>query len=145
MVAEKLEGTDFFVVNISVEVGNKIKVQLDGMNGFPISECVNFSRHIEFSLDREVEDFSLQVSSPGLTKPFRVFKQYEKNIGRNIKVIKTDGEKVKGELISASEEEIELKYITKERLEGKKKKVEVTHEVNLPMSDIKEAKVELDF
>lgn len=145
LIDEKLEGTDFFVVSLEVLPGNKIQVEMDGDNGFPISECVNFSRQIEHNLDREEEDFSLNVGSPGLTKPFKVQRQYAKNVGRNVKVKCADGTAVKGELLSVSNEGIVVKTTRKERVEGKKKKVEIVEEVSLSQVDILETKLVLDF
>lgn len=145
LVNEKLEGTNFFAVDISVETGNKIIVEIDGPDGFPISECVNFSRHIENSFDRAVEDFSLRVASPGLTKPLKIFKQYEKNLGRILKVTNLNGDVEVGKLTLAQEDKIELEMRTMERLEKKKKKVEVVRKVTIPMVEIKESRIELDF
>ncbi|MGB0402779.1 MAG: ribosome assembly cofactor RimP [Salibacteraceae bacterium] len=145
LVNEKLEGTEFFTVDISVDAGNKIVIEMDGPDGFPISECVNFSRHVEHSFDREIEDFSLKVTTPGLTKPLKIFKQYEKNVGRNLKVTNLNGEVEVGKLILAQEDKIELEMRTMERLEKKKKKVEVVRNVTIPMLDIKESRIELDF
>ncbi|MBD77854.1 MAG: ribosome assembly cofactor RimP [Crocinitomicaceae bacterium] len=145
LVEEKLEGTDFFIVKVAVGTGNKIEVELDGDNGFPISECVSFSRQIEFNLDREEEDFSLRVSSPGLHKAFKVFRQYTKNIGRTVKIKTTEGVEYEGELKGATEKEIELETRRKERLEKKKKKVEVIESITLAMDKIKETKLKLAF
>ena len=96
LIEEKLVGTDFFVVSIDISTANKISVEMDGDNGFPISECINFSRQIEKSFDREVEDFSLEVSSPGLNKPFRLTRQYLKNLNKPVVVKINEGDKVKG-------------------------------------------------
>lgn len=145
LVEEKLHETDYFIVKVNVGTGNKIEVEIDGDNGFPINECVSFSRQIESNLDREEEDFSLKVSSPGLTKSFRVFRQYVKNIGRMVKVVTAEGEEFEGLLLKASEKEIELEMRSMERLEKKKKKVEVVENVTLAMDKIKDTKLKLVF
>jgi ribosome maturation factor RimP len=145
LVAEKLKETEYFVVDIRVGPGNRIEVELDGDEGIPILDYDQFSRHIEGSLDREIEDYSLQVSSPGLDRTFKVFRQYTKNIGRDVKVKLNDGVKHVGKLIRASETEIELEKRSMERLEKKKKKVEVVKNVILAMDSINKIKVKLDF
>ena len=71
-----------FVVDIAVSVSNDISIYVDDMNGITIDECRRISQAIEECLDREKEDYSLEVSSPGLTNPFRVKEQYLKNIGK---------------------------------------------------------------
>ncbi len=145
LIDEKLEGTDFYVVSLDISPSNKIIVEMDGDNGFPISECINFSRQIEHNLDRESEDFSLEVSSPGLNKPFKLTRQYLKNIGKTVVSKSGDGEKVKGKLIQADEEKITIETSRKERLEKKKKKVEIKEEVTILRKDILETKLVIEF
>jgi ribosome maturation factor RimP len=130
-----------FIVEISVSPANQISVEIDSFEGgVSISDCVSVSRNIEHNLDREVEDFELQVSSPGLTNPFKVMPQYYKNVGKPVKVVLTDGGKIEGELISVSEEGIVLKTEDKVRIEGKKKKELVVTEHELNFNQIKETK-----
>lgn len=145
LINEKLKDSEFFIVELSINPGNKIYVELDGPNGFPISECINYSRQIEHNLDREEEDFALEVSSPGLTKPFRVFQQYTKNVGRQVKVKTLEGNKINGKLMQALETEIQVETRQKVRLEGKKKKVEQVDLITIPFEEIKETKLELIF
>ncbi|MDF1575809.1 MAG: ribosome assembly cofactor RimP [Bacteroidales bacterium] len=98
LVVQHIRGSDIFLVEIVVKPGNLITVQLDRPEGISIDECVSISRFLNESLDREVEDYSLEVSSPGLGGAFRVRQQYEKNLGRDIEVLYTDGIKVTGKL-----------------------------------------------
>lgn len=145
IIDNHIAGTDMFLVDLHIGVGNKISVELDSDSGLTIDKCKYASRAIEQSFDREVEDFELNVSSPGLDKPFRVHRQYVKNIGRNVKVkLATEG-KVEGELIDVHEENIIVKVVTKERIEGKKKKETVETLHTIPFSDIKETKVVISF
>ncbi|MFM7023480.1 MAG: ribosome assembly cofactor RimP [Flavobacteriales bacterium] len=123
LVNEKIEGTNYFLVEAKVNAGNKISVLVDGKEGIPISDIVGVSRKIEGSLDREKEDFELMVSSPGLDQPFKVLPQYLKYIGKKVEVKTGDGKKIQGVLISAEEEGIVLETSEKVKLEGKKKKV----------------------
>ena len=92
LIEDKLVEKDCFVVELEIASGNQINLEVDGLNGFSIQDCVDFSRAVESNLDREVEDFELHVSSPGLDKPLRVIQQYQKNIGRDVKVVLKDGE-----------------------------------------------------
>ena len=108
LVTECTEGTDIFLVDVVVKPGNSVTVHVDRPVGISIDECVKISRFINGSLDRDVEDFSLEVSSPGLGGAFRVKQQYEKNIGHDIEVLYTDGIKVQGKLESVSDQGITL-------------------------------------
>lgn len=136
LVAEKLEGTDLFIVDVTVKPTNKIFVEVGGYQGVPIEKCVEISRHIEQSLDREEEDFELNVSSPGVGNPLKVLEQYKANIGRNL-LVERDGVKpLKGELINVTDQGITLK------VEEKKKE---SKEEIINYSDIKQAKVLVSF
>jgi ribosome maturation factor RimP len=96
-------------------------------------------------MDREVEDYSLEVSSPDLTKPLKVTRQYMKNVGRDLAVKKADKSKTEGELIAATESDITLLTSQKEEVPGKKGKKLVEREVTIPYSEISEAKVMIRF
>ena len=108
LIAQHIEGSDVFLVEVLVKPGNAIRVHVDSPEGISIDECVKISRFVNESLDRDVEDYSLEVSSPGLGGSFRVKQQYEKNVGRDIEVLYTDGIKVKGKLVSVEEKRIVL-------------------------------------
>ncbi len=109
LVNQYMEGSDIFLVEVLVKSGNAITVQVDRPEGISIEECVKISRFLNESMDREVEDYSLEVSSPGLGGPFRVRQQYEKNIGREIEVLYTDGIKMTGKLEKVGDQGIVLK------------------------------------
>ena len=108
MVERHIKGSDAFLVDVTVKPGNAIRVHLDTPEGISIEECAKISRFLNESLDRDVEDYSLEVSSPGLGGAFRVKQQYEKNVGGKIEVVLTDGMKVKGILKSLSDSGIVL-------------------------------------
>ena len=103
------------------------------------------SRNIEHNLDREEQDFELQVSSPGLDRPFRVVQQYKKNVGREVKLTPINGTKIEGLLKSANDEGVVIETESKERLEGKKKKVTVVEEHSFNYDEIKETKIIITF
>ena len=144
LIEEKLT-EDMFIVDIQVSTGNAISVQIDSDHGLSIDQCVAFSRQIEHNLDRDAEDFELEVSSPGLTQPFKVLRQYQKNIGREIELTTHDGGKHTGILMEAGENGIKLKESRRERVEGKKKKVTVTEELSFSFDIIKTAKSVISF
>ena len=138
IVNKSITGTDKFLVDISVSSTNVVEVFVDGDNGISIQECVKISRLIESSFDRDVEDYELRVSSPGLNKPFKMIRQYKKYVNREIEVVNNDDKKVKGVLKSVSENGFEL-----EQKKGKKRKESVLEEYLF--DDIKEAKPLIGF
>ncbi len=145
LTAAKLaEGTDF-IVDISVKQGNKITILLDNDKGISIANCIAMSRYVESNLDREVEDFELNVMSPGLTEPFKIARQYQKNMGRQVDVVTKEGKKWSGKLIKADDEGIELETRTKEKTEKNKEKHLVISNINLQFNQIKETKLVLSF
>ncbi len=145
LVNEKLSESDSYLVDLSVSCTNQISVEIDHLNGLGIEECVAMSRHIESFYDRETEDFELMVSSPGLDQPFKVIQQYHKNINREVSIIKTSGEKLKGLLTLVTDDSIALEFSAKEKIEGKKKKELVTHQLLIPMNEIKETRIIISF
>ncbi len=142
--AKLAEGTNF-IVDVTVKPGNKIFILLDNVNGLPISDCVEMSKYVESNLDREVEDYELNVSSPGLDQSFKVLMQYVKNIGKQVNVVTKENKKLSGKLISATEEGIVLEVKSTERVEGKKGKQLLINNINLTFNQIKETKVVISF
>jgi ribosome maturation factor RimP len=108
LVQQHIQGSDIFLVEAVVRPGNMIKVHVDRPEGITIKECVLISRFVNGQLDRELDDFSLEVSSPGLSSPFKVKQQYVKNIGRIIEVRLEDGERLEGKLERVDENSIIL-------------------------------------
>jgi ribosome maturation factor RimP len=119
IVEEKLSGS-MFIVDVTVGLGNAISVVLDSDDGLSIEKCIEMSRHIEHQFDRDVEDFSLEVSSPGLTQPFKVVRQYLKNIGREVEVVTAKGEKLAGILTAAGEDGFAIETKINSKTDGKK-------------------------
>ena len=108
LVEEFIKGTGLFLVAVKVSSANRVTVLADKKEGITIEECVAIHRHIEKNLDREKEDFELQVSSPGLDLPFGVIEQYYKNEGRKVEVTDNDGTKFTGLLRNVTEGGFEL-------------------------------------
>ena len=145
LIDEKLKDEELFLVDLEILPGNIINIELDGMEGVTIKDCVDFSRQIEHNLDREEEDFSLEVMSAGVSAPLEIPRQYKKNVGRKIKV-KTDlGDSVEGELIEANDQGIKISWKEREPKPVGKGKITVQKEVELPYTSIKEAKVMITF
>jgi ribosome maturation factor RimP len=145
LVIQAIEGTPAFLVEIDIKPGNLIRVFIDEPSGISLDECVRISRVIESGLDRENDDFDLQVSSPGLDNPFKVLPQYLKNVGQELKVETLDGRRLTGELKSADEESITLEAKVRVKEKGSKKKKTAIETVCLKYEDIKIAKVNLQF
>lgn len=138
MVEEKLADTDMFIVELSVSSNNRIVVEIDGMSGVTIENCVAVSRQIESNLDREQEDFELQVSSAGIDKPLRDRRQFVKNIGREVKIVLQDSAELKGELLEAGDQ-------LKVKLPASKKKKLPEREEMIAWENIRETKILISF
>ncbi len=144
LVSEQLDER-MFLVDVQISATGVIRVFVDSFDGITIERCVQISRHIEGNLDREAEDFELQVSSAGLSEPFRVKEQYYKNTGRNIEILTDAGEKHTGLLKLATPDYIIFETESKEKVEGQKKKQLTVREHKLEYGEIKSAKVVVSF
>lgn len=139
-------GNGNYLVEVKISSKNAISVKMDNLHsGVSIKDCVSVSRNIEHNLDRESEDFELQVSSPGLDHPFKVIEQYQKNIGKKVNVTTLNSELFTGELFEINNDEIKLKEVNvvKNITTKKKETIEKVHQ--LKMSQIKETKLIISF
>lgn len=144
-VQEALEAhPSLFLIRCAVGNDAHIKVVLDGDSGITLQHCMEVSRAIEHILNREEEDFSLEVTSAGATSPLQLLRQYKKNIGRKIHV-KTDEGAWEGTLTQASESEITLTWTAREPKPVGKGKITVQKTQNISFSAIREAKVIIQF
>jgi len=145
LVNEAVEENErLFLIDLSFSSDNKIIVIVDGDDGVPLKECIRISRHIEHNLDREEEDFSLEVTTPGATSPIINKRQYKKNIGRVLQV-KTDTENFEGTLIESTDQSITLEWKAREPKPVGKGKVTVVKNATLTYDSIKEAIVKIIF
>jgi ribosome maturation factor RimP len=140
-----LDGTPGFLVDVRVSEGNAIRVLLDNDGSTSIEDCMALSRYLESKLDRDAVDFSLDVSSPGLTEPLVLDRQYRKNIGRNVQVKPMGGSKVEGELTAVADGEIEITVREKRRIEGRKAKEWVEEKMRWQIQDLDWTKVTISF
>lgn len=145
IVTDFLADSDYYLVDIKITPDNRILIEIDSFNGVSIDFCVELNRHIESQFDREVEDFELEVSSAGLTEPFKVLKQYEKNIGNEVETLTKTGKKITGILTEVHENEFVLQIEKTEKPEGSKRKVTVTENLTIPYEDIKTTKYIIRF
>lgn len=137
IVHEALDGTDKFLVNVKITPDNRIYVDIDGDNGITIDDCIGLSRTIEGSLNREEEDFALDVSSAGADAPLKMSRQYVKNVGRHLEVDLMDGGHCEGLLQEADSARIVLKT------KGTKK--QAPQELTIEYGDIRQARVMIQF
>jgi ribosome maturation factor RimP len=144
-VEKKLEGTEYFIVDVKVTPDNNILVEVDTPNGVDIDFCVELTKHIEAQFDREVEDYALEVGSAGLTQPFKVLKQYQKNIGNEVEVLTKAGKKMAGILTKAEEHQFTIEIEKKIKEEGAKRKTIVTEEIPFMYEDVKYTKYIIRF
>ncbi|PTT21398.1 ribosome assembly cofactor RimP [Chryseobacterium sp. HMWF028] len=136
---------DLFLIDLKISAGDDITVILDGDNGVSLQDCLDASRAIEFNMDREDHDFSLQVMSAGLSEPLSTPRQFGKNIGREIEVMLEDSSKIEGELSKVDEEKITLTLRYRKPKDIGKGKVDVEEEKEISYSEIKKALVVIKF
>lgn len=145
LVEEGLAGTDCFLVDAEVKPDNILVVEIDNEEGVDIDRCVALHRFLESKLDRDVEDYELEVGSAGITSPFKVLGQYTKNIGNEVEVLTKDGRKLTGVLKSAYPDHFVVTVTKKVKSETSKRKVEVEEDCTLGYDEIKYTKYLIRF
>lgn len=138
-------GTDTFIVDVTVTTDNIVTVTIDSYNDIDIDDCVAISNAITTAVSRDVEDYELEVGSAGLTTPFTVRGQWEKNIGNEVETYTTDGRKLIGTLRAVADDSFTLAVERKVKPEGAKRPVTVTEEVVIPFSLNKQTKYIIKF
>ena len=133
LVEEKLASSGNYLVDVVIKPGNLIIIEIDNDEGVCIDDCAELSRYVEGHLDRDVEDFELEVGSAGITSPFKVLRQYVKNIGNEVEMLLKSGTKLTGVLKSADENE------------GAKRKVTVREDQSYTFDEIKYTKYLIRF
>jgi len=143
MALEEYPG--IFLVDLKISSDKSIQIILDGDEEVNVKDCINISRAIEGSLDREEEDFSLEVASAGVGSPLRFPRQYRKNLGRNLEVVSKEGLKFEGALVNVEEDRIELEWKEREPKPIGKGKVTVTKNKTILFDEINQTKVLIKF
>ena len=145
LVGQWLEGKDYFLADLQISADNRIVVEIDHADGVWIDDCVELSRFIEDGLDRDAEDFELEVGSAGIGQPFKVLRQYEIHQGERVEVLTLEGRRLEGTLTAVTPEGFVLVTSEKRRVEGKKRPVAVEVEIPLAYSQVKWTKYLIEF
>lgn len=145
LVEDKLASTKNYLVDVTVKPGNVVVIEIDNDEGVCVDDCAELSRYVEECLDREVEDFELEVGSAGVTMPFKVLRQYVKNIGHEVEMLLKSGVKLVGVLKEANEEGVVIAVETRIKPEGAKRKVTVVEERCYTFDEIKYTKYLINF
>ena len=146
-VENAIKDTDLFLVDIKVTPSNEITVTVDSTKGVDIEQCLEVTRRIEEVFDRDVEDYELEVGSAGLTSPFKVKGQYDKNIGNPVEVLTKDGRKLHGVLTAISDDFTNCTVAVEKKVkeEGQKRPKIVQVDEVLPIAEIKKITYEIKF
>ncbi|GHU09593.1 ribosome maturation factor RimP [Alphaproteobacteria bacterium] len=145
IVEEKLVGSVNYLTDVVVKPGNLIVVEMDNDDGVSIDDCAELSRYIEENLDREVEDYELEVGSAGITSSFKVLRQYLKNVGNEVEVMLKSGVKLTGILKAADENGIILTLEKQVKPEGAKRKQIMEEDQSYKFDEIKYTKYVIRF
>jgi ribosome maturation factor RimP len=145
IIIDTIKEKNAFLVDIKISSSNKINVEIDSVDGFTIDDCVEVSRLIESNLDRDKEDFELEVASAGLSEPFKVIQQYQKNLNKEVETLTKSGTKIKGSLSKVTDEGFEIEEPKMVKVEGKKKKQPVIEKHWFAFDEIKSTKVVIKF
>jgi len=143
LATDSIGSGDTFLIAVNCTPDNNIEITVDSDDRMTIDQCIQLSKTIEAQMDREVEDFSLTVTSAGIGQPLTHPRQYNKTVGKPIEVVLKSGGKITGTLTSYAPGGISLEYQTMEIPEGKKRKEAVTHTENYTFDQIKSVKEEI--
>ena len=139
-----LEKPSVFLIDLTISDSFKITVNIDGDNGVVLQDCIDLSRAIESNLDREEQDFSLEVASVGVGSPLKMIRQYKKNVGRTL-IVKLETQTIEAELVEANDNFIILSWEAREPKKVGKGKETVQKRQEIPYTEIKEAIVTVTF
>lgn len=142
---EYLLNTDTFLVDVTIRPGNIIVIEIDSENGIGLDDCIALNKHIESKVDREIEDYELEVGSAGVTSPFKIPKQYQKNIGNEIEVLTKKGQKLFGILKSCDDQSFVVTVTKMEKPEGAKKKIAIEEDLTFSYDEVKYTKYLIRF
>ncbi len=145
LVDEWLEDKDYFLTDLTISPDDRIVVEIDHQDGVWIEDCVALSRFIEDGLDRDAEDFELEVGSAGIGQPFKVLRQYEIHEGETVEVLTKEGKKMEGILSNVTPEHFTVTVQEKVRIEGKKRPEIVDRDVTFSYDDVKSTKYVINF
>ncbi len=136
---------DLFLIDLKISANDDVTIILDGDEGVTLQDCLDASRAVEFNMDREAHDFSLQVMSAGLSEPLSMPRQFKKNIGRSLDILLQNDIRIEGELTKVEEDSITLLLRYRKPKEVGKGKIDVEEEKIIQFQDIKKALVTIKF
>lgn len=136
---------DLFLIDLKISANDDVTIILDGDEGVTLQDCLDASRAVEFNMDREAHDFSLQVMSAGLSEPLSMPRQFKKNIGRSLDILLQNDIRIEGELTKVEEDSITLLLRYRKPKEVGKGKIDVEEEKIIHFQDIKKALVTIKF
>ncbi|MGI6218541.1 MAG: ribosome assembly cofactor RimP [Bacteroidaceae bacterium] len=145
IVNEWMEGKDYFLTDLSVSPDNRIVIEMDHDQGVWIDDCVDLSRFVESRLNRDEEDYELEVGSAGIGQPFKVLRQYLIHIGDEVETLTAEGRKLRGILTAADEEGFTISCEEKVREEGEKRPKLRTVEHHFRYGEVKYTKYQISF
>ena len=140
VINQALDGSDMFLVDVTVTPDNVIDVEIDADRDITIDDCQRLNDIVLAKFDRDVEDYELTIGSCGLTTPFKVLRQYSKNVGNAVEVLTADGRKLKGTLANAGDDQFTITIEVKEKVEGKKRPQLVQNDIVLKYDEVKYTK-----
>ena len=137
--------TNLFLVDASVDSSNKINIIIDGDKGVKISDCVSLGKYLKNNLEDEIDDFSFEVSSAGMTSPLITHRQFLKNLNRKLNILSVDGEEYIGNLSEVKDDNVTIEWFSRESKPIGKGKVSVKKKKSLLFNEIKQAKLIVEF
>ena len=140
VINQALDGSDMFLVDVTVTPDNVIDVEIDADRDITIDDCQRLNDIVLAKFDRDVEDYELTIGSCGLTTPFKVLRQYAKNVGNAVEVLTADGRNLKGTLANAGDDQFTVTIEVKEKVEGKKRPQIVQKDIVLKYDEVKYTK-----
>ena len=140
-----MASSDNYLVDVVIKPGNLILIEIDNDEAVCIDDCADLSRYVEEHLDRDAEDFELEVGSAGVTSPFKILRQYVKNIGNEVEMVLRNGTKLTGILKSADASGVVVTVEKQVKPEGSKRKITVTEDQSYTFDEIKYTKYLIRF
>ncbi len=145
IVDEWLDDKDYFLVDINISPDDKIVVEIDHADGVWIEDCVDLSRFIEARLNRDEEDYELEVGSAGIGQPFKIPRQYQIHVGDEVEVMTGEGKKLTGILKEAADDNFTVTIKEKVKPEGAKRPVMMDRDVTFGYDEVKYTKYLISF
>lgn len=147
LIERSLSGSDYYLIDVYSEPGDRYVIEIDSDAGVDIEKCAELSRIVEEAYPREEggEDYELEVGSAGLTSPFKVRRQYDKNIGQEVEVLTTDGRKLHGILSEVDDDGFVVRITVKEKPEGAKRPVTVERDEKILYGNARQVRLDLQY